>query len=149
MSNIKCAIILVVLATVPVIFPETAKAQLYTPMRTLREIQNLTPNYPRLTPSNPDDVKADREERDRMALFSKASQEYDRKNYQATAQIYVQIIQKYPQEAQAYFNLGVLLKEHSNNRAMSIKCLRTAHKLFLQKGDRYMIEASQRHLRDL
>jgi tetratricopeptide (TPR) repeat protein len=154
MSNIKRAFIFVVLATVSGIVTETAKAQtsrspnfLHSPMRVYQETSVFNQRYPRVTPATPDDVKAARDERNLMALFSKASQEYDRENYQNAARVYVQIIQNYPQEAQAYFNLGVLLKEHSNNRAMSIKCLRIAYKLFQQKNDRYMIEATQRHLR--
>jgi tetratricopeptide (TPR) repeat protein len=145
MSNLKCAVVFAALVTISGMFPDTAKAQvrnLYRDSVIRSWSNNAKIFYPRI---KPDGSNVSEE----STLMSEAwNEQFVKENYQAAAQIYVRVIQKYPQSAQAYFNLGVLLKEHSNNREMSTKLLRTAYKLFQQEDDRYMIEATQRHLRN-
>jgi tetratricopeptide (TPR) repeat protein len=149
MSKFKCAVVFATLITVSGIFPEMAKAQttrpnfLPSPLRVYGETSILNPyNYRRI---KPDGSNVSEE----STLMSKAwNEQFVKENYQAAADIYVRVIQKYPQSAQAYFNLGVLLKERSNKREMSTKLLRTAYKLFQQEGDSYMVETTERHLRN-
>jgi arginine decarboxylase-like protein len=146
MSNLKCAVIFTLVITGVVKHSEIATAG--PVFRPIPPLNGGLMNVPRPNPYQP--IKPDGSNvSEESILMSKAwNEQFVKENYQAAAEIYVRVIQKYPQSAQAHFNLGVLLKEHSNNRAMSTKLLRTAHKLFQQEDDRYMIEATERHLRN-
>lgn len=83
------------------------------------------------------------------SLYGKASDAKLKNNYASAFQIYGQIISLYPQEAQAYFNRGSIKQSKLNDRAGALEDFQTAHGLFQQKGDKYMVRASMEHIRQL
>jgi tetratricopeptide (TPR) repeat protein len=83
------------------------------------------------------------------SLYSKASDARWKNNYAMAFQLYSKIISLNPQEGQAYFNRGSIKQSNLNDRAGALQDFQTAHGLFQQKGDRYMIRASMEHIQQL
>ncbi len=92
---------------------------------------------------------SDRQSSSIDSLYREASDANYKGNYAAAFQIYTRIISLDPQEAQAYFNRGLIKQSNLNNRSGAVVDFRMAAKLFRQQENNYMTRASIERIQQL